>query len=101
MDFEWDEKKNKKNFEKHGIKFTEAVEIFKNFHFSKIDTRKRYGEQRTISIGTLENIVIVVVHTRRKQNTRVISARKANKKERRQFYEYFKKETGQDQKNLR
>jgi uncharacterized protein len=89
LKFEWDENKNQSNFEKHGIYFDEAIEIFKNECFTWIDQRKDYSEVREITIGEIKkNIVIVVVHTDRFGNIRIISARKANQRERRKYYEH-------------
>ena len=89
MQFEWDEEKNLKNYLKHGIYFEEAIEIFKGDCLTCIDNRIEYGETREITIGQLKkNIVIVVVHTDRFGKVRIISARKANKNERRRYYEY-------------
>ena len=91
MLFEWNEPKNKLNFQKHGISFEEAQEIFKGAVFTLEDNRKDYGEKRDISIGAVENVIIVVVvHTKRKDKVRIISARLANKTERKLYYEYLK-----------
>ena len=91
MLFEWDEHKNKLNFQKHSISFEEGLEIFKGTVFTLEDNRKDYGEKRKISIGAIENIIIaVVVHTKRKDKVRIISARLANKTERKLYYEYLK-----------
>ncbi len=66
MKFEWDENKNQSNFEKHGIYFEEAIEIFKNDCLTWIDDRKDYSDIREITIGEIKkNIVIVIVHTDR------------------------------------
>lgn len=89
MRFKWDENKNKSNFEKHGIYFEEAIEIFKSDCLTWVDDRHDYGEVREITIGEIhKNIVLVLVHTDRFGNIRIISARKANKKERSKYYEY-------------
>ena len=92
MNYEWNLNKNKSNLEKHGISFEEASQIFKNNVLTWTDNRKDYNETREISIGLLdEEIVIVVVHTDRNDITRIISARTANKKERILFDEHLKK----------
>jgi len=93
MDFEWDELKNESNLEKHGVSFEEAQHIFKTPVLTLFDTRSdEYGELREISIGTIdETVVIVVVHTDREGVTRLISARPANKKERNTYYDYLQK----------
>lgn len=92
MSYEWNTDKNKKNFKKHGIRFEEACLIFKNDVFTWTDERKDYNEIRKVSIGSLgDEIIIVVVHTDRNNLTRIISARLANKTERRIYNEHIKK----------
>lgn len=93
MGFEWDEEKNKSNYFKHGITFEEATEIFNHPTFTVTDDRMNYGELREISIGMIGiSVVIVVVHTDRNGARRLISARKANQKERR-IYDGYLQET--------
>lgn len=83
MIFEWDENKNISNICKHGINFETAKRIFEAPILSVIDDRLDYGEVRQISIGMINDVLIlVVVHTDRSNSTRLISARKANKTER-------------------
>lgn len=90
MEFEWDENKNPQNLNKHGISFEEAKEIFSGITFSIVDERFDYEEIREITIGAIENFVIVtVVHTERNGKIRLISARKATPKERKKYYEYI------------
>ena len=94
MNFEWDEAKNASNYAKHGIRFEEAVRIFTEPVVTSIDTREDYGEVREISIGRLYNVVcITVVHTDRDGVLRVISARRANRSERKKFDDYYQKIT--------
>ena len=85
--FEWD-KKNLENIKKHSISFETASKIFEGVVLTRIDDRMDYGEKREISIGEVEGIVVVVVaHMKRLDKTRIISARKVNKKEREIYYE--------------
>lgn len=94
MKFEWDENKNKSNLEKHGISFDEAALIFEGKILTRIDERRKYGETREISIGKIgEAVIIVVVHTKRNKKIRIISARKASRKERRRYYEHIQRKT--------
>lgn len=96
MGFGWDEHKNRVNFRKHGIRFEEALLIFENVHFTRVDPRDYYDEYgqveiREITTGTLGGAaVLVVCHTSRNSQTRIISARKATSKERRRYNEAFK-----------
>ena len=53
MTFEWDENKNNKNLEKHGIDFKTATKIFQSTRLTKVDSRKNYGEVRHITIGLI------------------------------------------------
>ena len=86
--FEWDEEKDRVNRAKHGIGFKEATGIFTSPRLTALDTRQDYGEERLISYGSLgPRVVLVVVHTHRRGRTRLISARKANVKERQAYYE--------------
>ncbi len=87
MIFDWNLDKAKSNIAKHGIGFETACLIFSGPTVDRIDDRKDYGEERKISIGMVENLlIIVVVHTNRDGVTRIISARRAKKSER-SFYE--------------
>lgn len=93
--FEWDEDKNAINLAKHGISFEEASDIFNGPVYTRNDDRFDYGETREISIGIIgEAIVINAVHTDREGRTRLISARKATKKERRLYFDYLEKALG-------
>lgn len=88
MPFQWDEAKNRRNIEKHGISFEEAQEVFSDgYALTWPDDRFEYGELREITIGQilLESIstsVVVVIHTDRAGDVRIISARRASREER-------------------
>lgn len=86
MNYEWDEAKNESNLAKHGISFEEAAEVFSDPRLLTFQGKLGDGgEERFISIGlvpSLGSIVVTVVHTDRDGTTRIISTRKANRKER-------------------
>jgi len=90
--FEWNEEKNILNLQKHGLSFEEAKEVFEDlFHISKLDHRFDYFEERWITLGSTKKGKIVVVANmffdeNGEEIIRIISARKANQKERK-FYE--------------
>lgn len=92
MKFEWNEIKNRANIDKHGISFEEAKDVFEDpLHISKLDFRFNYFEERWITIGSSKKTKILVVANLFFTNDgeeiiRIISARKANKKER-EYYE--------------
>ena len=92
MVFEWDDAKYRLNIEKHGIRFEDAQRIFDGFTVDVIDDREDYGEERVISIGMLDGIVVLaVVHTDRGGTCRIISARQANRKERERYEQAIRK----------
>ena len=91
MIFEWDENKDRQNFRKHGISFTEAREVFFDVNVLFEDDRTEEGEVRGWAIGRLlDQAVIVVVHVSRdeygEEIIRIISARKAGPNERERYF---------------
>ena len=88
MEFEWDDDKNQQNIAKHGVSFADASRIFGGFTLDAKDDRFDYGEERIISIGLLDGVVILtVVHTDRDGVCRIISARPAKRSERKWYDE--------------
>lgn len=84
--FEWDDNKNKINVRKHGISFHTAKYVFNDENRLEFyDESHSVNEERYITIGMVHE-VLFVVYTERKNSTRLISARKANEKERRIYY---------------
>ena len=81
VNFEWDEKKRQANIHKHGIDFVDISPLFEGEIVTIEDKRYDYDEIRFITFGLLQVRVIVVVHTERNGNLRIISARKATKNE--------------------
>jgi len=92
--FEWDPKKAALNLRKHKISFEDAAEVFLDPSAISIYDEEHSGlEDRWITLGkSSENVTLVVVHTfleqgRNRFHIRMISARKATKKERKQYEE--------------
>ena len=84
--FEWDEAKNRANIAKHGVDFDVAKRIFDGEVLTRIDARKAYGEVRQVSIGKVDGMmVLAVVHTDRNGGIRIISARFADRDERKSY----------------
>jgi uncharacterized DUF497 family protein len=81
VEFEWDENKERKNIEKHGIDFDQAKGIWSG-PILEVAGSGRSGEERFIAIGTYEQICFAVVYTRRGGRIRIISARRARREER-------------------
>ena len=89
MRFTWDEKKNLANTEKHGVNFELAAHVFTDpLRKENYDAgHSGQGEDRTIVIGMVENRLLFVSFTEPDPETvHIISARKANKCERRCYY---------------
>jgi len=88
MYFIWDEEKNKVNIKKHGVSFEQATKVFYDEQkLEKYDTIHSSYEDRSIVIGQAEENVLFVVNTEIDNETiRIISARKATKKERGAYY---------------
>lgn len=94
MTFEWDDDKNAANIKKHGIGFQKASRIFEGLVLTNEDDRQSYGEVRERSIGIVDGmLVLLVVHTDRAGRTRIISARRANRAERRRYEEALRQRT--------
>ena len=88
--YEWNQEKNAANLKKHGISFEEAILIFEGPVLSRLDRRFDYGEERIISTGLIREVVaVVIVHTDRDGITRIISARLANRAEKREYYDHY------------
>ena len=85
MEFEWDNEKNDKNIEKHGLDFADVALVFDYPVLEYEDSRKDYGEKRFFGIGILRGIEISIVYTRRRKKIRIISARRARKDERQRY----------------
>ena len=87
--FEWDDKKAAKNIQNHKVTFEEASTVFGDpFSIPIYDPLYSKKEDRFVTIDNsyLQNILIVI-HCDRGDNIRIISARKANIYERKQYEE--------------
>ena len=79
--FEWDEAKRRANLAKHGVDFT-LVEAFEfETALVEADERRAYGEDRKTALGFIGPRLYVLVFVTRSGLVRVISLRKANRRE--------------------
>ena len=85
--YEWDETKSQENLSKHGLSFDDAETVFSGPCVTFEDSRFDYGEPRFITLGRIEGHVVVVTHTPRLNNTRIISMRKGNYREEKAYQE--------------
>lgn len=82
MQFSWDDNKNEQNIQKHGLGFEFAKQLFNNDLLIIPDIRFNYIENRYIGYGFIDDRLMVVVYTERLPDIiRIISFRKANKRE--------------------
>ncbi len=81
MEFTWSEAKRAANIKAHGLDFVDAASVFEGLTFTFEDDRFSYGEQRFVTLGLLAGITVSVVHTENEHEIRVISFRKATKRE--------------------
>jgi uncharacterized DUF497 family protein len=90
--FEWDDAKAESNRRKHGIDFDDAIEVFYDPHAMSEQDHVVDGELRWQTIGMVGDVIVLqVAHTVDEQNLdeviRIISARRASRKERRRYGE--------------
>lgn len=93
IQFEWDPVKARRNQRKHGVKFEDAMHVFEDAHaLFEQDRVDETGEQRWQAIGIAGGTaVLLVAHTVREdaegEIVRIVSARRANRKERERYEE--------------
>ena len=89
VEFEWDENKRESNLQKHGIDFEYAKDIWNGPTF-EYPARSSQSEIRKTAIGQFGDVLIAIVYTDCGERRRLISARRANRKER----EHYENEIG-------
>ena len=83
--FEWDQVKSNANLLKHGVSFADTFAVFEDPHALTVDQIVD-GEQRHLTLGMdAFGRVLVVAYTWRAERIRIISARKAESQERKQY----------------
>ena len=82
MTVKFDEAKRAATLEARGLDMARAGEVFAGATLTVEDDRRDYGENRFITIGFLDDVMVVLVWTPRDGAYRIISMRKANERER-------------------
>jgi uncharacterized DUF497 family protein len=85
--FTWYDRKRKANLKKHGIDFADAESVFAGLVLTFEDDRFDYGEDRFITVGMLNDIVVVIAHSETEEEIRIISMRKATKNEQKAYFQ--------------
>lgn len=73
------------NLRKHGLDFEDAHRVFTDDALIIEDDREGYDEDRYILLGLLYERIVVIAFTVRDDVIRIISMRKANKREQRSY----------------
>lgn len=79
--YEWDDEKNRENRDKHGLSFEDAALVFAGPCVTFDDDRFDYDEERFLTLGLLQGRVVLIAHTWRQERIRIISMRKASRRE--------------------
>ena len=89
MEFEWDHAKARRNLTRHGVSFHEAATIFgDSMAITFSDPDHSVGEERFLTFGvSLKGRLLAVIHTARGSSVRIISARRATRRERKIYEE--------------
>lgn len=86
MDFEWDDDKSEACLRERGFDFGFAALIFDGPTMEATDTRQDYGEVRVNAVGVIDGDLYHVTYTDRDDVRRIISARRAHRKERKAWH---------------
>lgn len=89
MKITFDPEKRKVTLDQRGLDFDDAADLFSAVHFTRLDQRYDYGEDRYISVGPIGHETVVVVWTQRDESRRIISMRKADRDEREQYRQWL------------
>ena len=81
MQFTWSERKRTINLKEHGLDSVDAARGFEGATYTFEDDRFAYGEQRFETLGLLAGVPVSIIHTETEDEIRVISFRKATKRE--------------------
>ncbi len=85
MAITYDPAKRGKTLQERDLDFDHAAAVFAGLNFTAEDIRQNYGEIRLITFGKLNGRIVVVVWTPRGSDRHVISMRKANEREQKQY----------------
>ncbi len=96
MQFDFDSGKDATNLSKHGLSLAAAAELSWNEALVWIDDRADYGEVRMIALAPLGDILCLVVFVDREPARRVISLRRANRREVNHYVKAIKEDQPED-----
>lgn len=93
MRFSWDTNKEQKNIKKHGVKFSTAVSVFYDEHrmirYDSYNSLLEEDRYKVVGLTKEQLIILSVAYTVRSGCYRIISARRATKKEEKEYYDNY------------
>jgi uncharacterized protein len=87
MGYEYDDEKSARTLRERGIDFEFAARLFDGDFIEYEDQRAAYGETRHVAIGPIDHMLFAVVYSWRGARRRIISARRASRRERRAYHQ--------------
>ena len=90
MEFTWSVAKRRANLRAHGFDFVDAPAVFEGPTYTFEDDRLVYREQRFVTLGLLAGIPVSLIHTESAYEIRIISFRKATKREAQIYFDALK-----------
>jgi uncharacterized DUF497 family protein len=87
MEFAWSEAKRSANVRAHSLDFVDARRVFEGATYTFEDDRFSYGERRFVTLGLLAGVPVSIVHTETEHEIRIISFRKATKREAKIYFD--------------
>lgn len=88
MRYSYDENKRQLVLNQRGLDLADAGQVFEGFYLTRVDDKHSANEQRSITVGLLnDQVVVLVVWTPRNGERRIITMWKANERERQKYHE--------------
>lgn len=87
IQFGWDEFKRLRNLSNHGLDLVDTPAVIEGLTVTYEDDRFDYGEERYITLGTLNGMPVSIVHTETETEIHIISFRQATRREAEYLYE--------------
>jgi uncharacterized protein len=84
--FEWDDEKARLNIENHDVSFELATLVFQDVNFLEEFDDRDYSDDRFNVIGYANGVLLIVTYTPKHKRIRLITARKASKRDQRKYY---------------
>ena len=81
MRYTWSESKRRRNRRDHGLDFADTPAVFAGVTYTFEDDRLEYPERRYVTLGLLRGVPVSIVHTETADEIRIISFRKATRRE--------------------